>query len=117
MSFRVLDALPILIEQLGPTINKVPSGSRKGLENQKIMGFQTKSGCALALDVYPGNLDHVRVWIEPKTSPTIGGLKHLPSKKCADLRRHELSELADGKGQYLQIESKQALEELLKWYV
>lgn len=116
MSFRVLDALPILVMNLGPTINKVPSGAREGLENQKVMGFQTKTGSVLALDVYPENLDTVRLWLESKATPKINGVDLLPTKKCADLRRFELNALADGKGIYMQVETKRAFDALLKWY-
>lgn len=43
MTFRVLDALPVLVHRLGETINKVPSGNRSGLENMKVMVVQNIS--------------------------------------------------------------------------
>jgi hypothetical protein len=51
MTFRVLDALPVLVSRLGEAINKVPSRERAGLENMKVMGSKTSAGKLLALDV------------------------------------------------------------------
>lgn len=117
MSFRVLDALPILVLRYGATVNKVPRGKpREGPENKKVMGFRTSSGKVLALDIYPANLDRVWLWIEPPSPPAFPGLGPLDPKKCADLERNELRQLADGKGVYFEVESKSALEELLRWY-
>jgi hypothetical protein len=116
MSFRVLDALPMLVIRYSETINKVPSGDRKGLENQKVMGFRTPSGKVLALDVYPNNLEHVRLWIEQTATPKISGVVAHGPKKCADLRRSELNSLADAKGLYLEVETAKAFEDLLNWY-
>lgn len=116
MTFRVLDALPVLVLAFGPTINKVPSGERSGLENQKAMGFQSSSAKVMALDVYPGNLDRVRLWIEPPAPPSFIGVTVLGEKKCADLRRPELMRLADGKGIYIEVETREALDRLLGWY-
>ena len=117
MSFRVLDALPMLVIRYGETINKVPSGDRRGLENQKVMGFRTRSGKVLALDVYRGNLEHVRLWIEPAALPKISGVVAHSPKICDDLRRIELNALADAKGLDLEAETRKALEDLLNWYV
>ncbi|WP_193368040.1 hypothetical protein [Pelagibius marinus] len=117
MSFRVLDALPILVGQLGQTINKVPNGRpRAGMENKKVMGFRTRSGKVLALDVYPENIDRVRLWIEPPEPASLAGVSLLSSKKCADLRRPELNRLSDAEALYLEVETKQALHNLLRWY-
>lgn len=116
MSFRVLDALPLLVIRYGETINKVPSGDRRGLENQKVMGFRTRSAKVLALDVYPNNLEYVRLWIEPPGMPKITGVAAHGPKKCADLRRSELNALADAKGLYLEVETAKAFEDLLNWY-
>lgn len=46
MSFRVLDALPLLVLHFRETINKVPDNrnGRQGLGNKKVMGFRTPSG-------------------------------------------------------------------------
>lgn len=117
MTFRVLDALPVLVSRLGETINKVPSGNRSGLENKKVMGFKVSSGKLLALDVYPGNMKRVRLWIEPPLSASIAGVMVLEPKLCADLDRKELAALSAGKALYLEITSRAALDELLDWYV
>ena len=117
MTFRVLDALPLLVEQCGPTVNKVPPGfEREGLENRKVMGFAVASKKVLALDVYKANLDRVRLWIEPPFLKAIAGVSVLPGKKCADLNRPELSSLSGGKGVYLEVSSRPALQRLLAWY-
>lgn len=118
MSFRVLDALPTLVLRFGETVNKVPDdrNGRVGLENKKVMGFHTSGGKAIGLDVYPENLDRVRLWIEPPTPPLMPGITLLTPKKCADLQRRELSALADGKGIYIEVETKAAFEALLAWY-
>lgn len=118
MSFRVLDALPTLVRRFGETVNKVPDdrNGRIGLENKKVMGFQTGGGKVLGIDVYSENLDHVRLWIEPPTPPLIAGLIVLKPKKCADLQRRELCALADGNGVYIEAETKAAFEALLAWY-
>ncbi len=119
MTIRVLDALPILVLRYGETVNKVSNNTngRLGLENKnKVMGFHTGSGRALGIDIYPENMERVRLWIEPPAPPTMPGIVVLPYKKCADLNRKELSPLADIKAIYLEVENKAALEELLKWY-
>ncbi|WP_119306143.1 hypothetical protein [Cohaesibacter haloalkalitolerans] len=117
MSFAVADALPILRRHLGETVNKVKQGARKGLENKKVNGFHTGSGRALALDVYPGNLGRVRLWLEPASIPYISGIRSFPYKTCDDLKRQELKNLRDNKSNYIEVENKEALEQLLKWYV
>ena len=78
MTFRVLDALPILVVRYGETINKVPDNrnDRKGLENKKVMAFRTPSRKVLALDV-DGEAEEVKIWIEPPTPPTIRGISLL----------------------------------------
>ncbi|MCS0496324.1 hypothetical protein NVS89_14560 [Ancylobacter sp. MQZ15Z-1] len=118
MSFRVLDALPALVHRFGETVNKVPDdrNGRLGLENKKVMGFKTGGGKAIGLDVYPANLDCVRLWIEPPAPPPMAGIILLEPKKCADLRRRELSALADAKGIYIEAKSRTAFEALLEWY-
>lgn len=116
MTFRVLDALPILVERFGPTVNKVPSGPRKGLENQKVMGFRVGPSKVLALDVDHGRLKPVRIWIEPLVLPPIMGVIVCRSKKSADLLRPELKALAERKGTYLEIQTRAGLEELLLLY-
>lgn len=116
MTFRVLDALPILASRLGETINKVPSGDRSGLENMKAMAFKTSAGKLLALDVYPGNLKRVKLWIEPPLSASIPGVISVAPKLCADLNRKDLAALSAGKALYLEISSRAALEDLLDWY-
>lgn len=119
MSIRVLDALPMLVLCFGETVNKVSNNrnGRLGLENKnKVMGFHTRHGKALGLDIYPENIDRVRLWIQPPSPPPIPGISILKPKKCADLSRRELCVLADGKGVYLEVESKAALEALLAWY-
>lgn len=116
MTFRVLDALPVLTIRLGETINKVPSGARAGLENQKAMGFITKTGKVLALDVYKENMDRVKLWIEPSFSISITGVVVHPTKSCHDLNRKVLSALSHGKSVYLEVENIPALNDLLDWY-
>lgn len=116
MKFRVLDALPVLVSRLGETINKVPSGNRSGLENMKVMGFRTSAGKLLVLDVYPGNMKRVRLWIEPPLSVSIPGVTPLGAKKCDDLNRGALAALSGGKSVYLEINSRAALDDLLAWY-
>ncbi|MEX5563584.1 hypothetical protein SM764_09205 [Pseudophaeobacter sp. 1A16562] len=119
MSFRVLDALPILVMRFGETVNKILDNrdGRLGLENKnKVMGFHTASDKAVGLDIYPANLNRVRLWIEPPEPPPISGIVVLGPKKCADLRRSELNALADAKGIYLEAEDKAAFEALLAWY-
>lgn len=116
MTFRVLDALPVLVSRLGETINKVPSGNRSGLENMKVMGFKTLAGKLLALDVYPGNIKRVRLWIEPPLSVSISGVVASVPKLCADLNRKDLAALSAGKALYLEINSRAALDDLLDWY-
>lgn len=116
MTFRVLDALPILVIRYGETINKVPSGDRKGLENQKVMGFRTLSGQILALDVDGENYKQVKLWIEPPAPPTISGIRVHPPKESHDLHRTVLTALASKKGIYLEAENKKGLENLLSWY-
>ncbi|MCD9147186.1 hypothetical protein [Pseudophaeobacter flagellatus] len=115
MTLRVLDALPVLVLTFGEAVNKVPSGARKGLENQKVMAFKSKDK-VLALDVYPSNLETVRIWIEPPTPPSIPGVSILDSKKCADLERSELRALANGSGIYVEVSSRDALNRLIAWY-
>jgi len=115
MTFRVLDALPILCCALGDTVNKVPSGARAGLENQKVMGFRAATK-VLALDVYPSNQNTVRIWIEPPAPPSIVGVSILTSKISADLDRHELRPLSSGAGIYLEISSRAGLLTLIDWY-
>lgn len=119
MSFRVLDALPILVLRFGETVNKVQDNrnGRLGLENKnKVMGFHTPGGRAIGLDVYPGNMERARLWLEPPAPPSFPDVTLLPPKKCADLKRHELAPLSDGKGIYLQVEGRDALWALLDWY-
>lgn len=118
MNFRVLDALPMLVSRYGETINKVPDdrNGRLGLENMKVMGFRTPSGKVLGLDVYPNNLERVRLWIEPPLPPPISGVTISATKICRDLDRRELSKLAGGKSVYLEAETRASLEELLAWY-
>lgn len=116
MTFRVLDALPVLVSRLGETINKVPSGNRSGLENMKVMGFKTSAGKLLALDVYPGNMNRVKLWIEPPLTLAISGVVAAAPKLCADLNRKDLAALSAGKALYLEISSRAALDDLLDWY-
>lgn len=119
MTFRVLDALPILVLRYGETVNKVSNNTtgRLGLENKnKVMGFHTSCGKALGIDIYPKNFERVRLWLEQPAPPTISGIIKLPYKKCADLNRWELRPLADIHAIYLEVETKAALLELLKWY-
>lgn len=118
MSFRVLDALPILCFRFGETINKVPDDrtGRKGYENKKVMGFRTPSEKVLALDVYPSNMGTVRMWIEPPAPPRLPGVSILDPKKCADLDRNELRALSNGSGIYVEIPSGEALDLLITWY-
>ncbi len=118
MSFRVLDALPILVLHFGETINKVPDNrtGRKGYENKKVMGFITRSGKVLALDVDNKELDDVRFWIEPCNPPLISGVSLLPAKESHDLHRKSLAALGHKKGRYLLAETKGGFEDLLKWY-
>lgn len=116
MTFRVLDALPVLVTRLGETINKVPSGARSGLENKKVMGFKTSAGKLLALDVYPGNMKQVKLWIEPPLSASIPGVIAVAPKLCADLNRKDLAALSAGKALYLEISNRAALDDLLDWY-
>lgn len=116
MTFRVLDALPVLVSWLGETINKVPSGYRSGLENIKVMAFRTSAGKLLALDVYPGNMKRVRLWIEPPLSVSIPGVVATAPKLCADLDRKDLAALSAGKALYLEVSSRAALDDLLAWY-
>ena len=115
MTFRVLDALPMLCSALGDTINKVPSGARAGLENQKVMGFRAATK-VLALDVYPSNQNAVKIWIEPPAPPSIGGVSILASKFSADLDRRELRPLSNGAGIYLEVSSRAGLLALIDWY-
>lgn len=115
MSFRVLDALPVLVQAYGETVNKVPSGTRKGLENQKVMGFRVGDR-VLALDVYPENMDTVRIWLEPSTPVGAPGISILSGKKCADLERKELNALAKGRGTYVEVATRDALDHLISWY-
>lgn len=116
MTFRVLDALPVLVSRLGETINKVPNGDRGGLENMKVMVFKTSAGKLLALDVYPGNMKRVKLWIEPPLSASIPGVVAIAPKLCADLDRKDLAALSAGKTLYLEISSRAALNDLLDWY-
>ncbi|WP_321338757.1 hypothetical protein [uncultured Cohaesibacter sp.] len=116
MSFATTDALPILKRFLGESVNKVERGTRKGLENKKVNGFHTRSGRALALDVYPGNLGRVRLWLEPASIPDISGIRPLRYKTCDDLKRQKLKNLRDNKSNYIEVENEEALEQLLKWY-
>lgn len=116
MTFRVLDALPVLVSRLGGTINKVPSGHRSGLENMKVMAFRTSTGKLLALDVYPGNLKQVKLWIEPPLSVAIPGVVTIAPKLCADLNRKDLAALSAGKALYLEISNRTALDDFLDWY-
>lgn len=119
MTLRVLDALPMLVLRFGETVNKVQDNrdGRLGLENKnKVMGFHTLTGKALGLDIYPANMHRVRLWIQPPAPPPISGIVVMKPKRCDDLQRRELSSLADGKGIYLEVETKTALEELLAWY-
>ena len=44
------------------------------------------------------------------------GYSILSSKKCADLERAVLRPPSDGKGIYLEVETKPAFEHLLAWY-
>ncbi|WP_299809794.1 hypothetical protein [uncultured Roseibium sp.] len=117
MSFRVLDALPILVLRFGETINKVPDdrNGRRGYENKKVMGFRTRSGKVLALDV-DGEYDEVEVWIEPPAPPAIIGIRILKPRESHDLHRTELAPLAKKAGVYLTAETKAGFEELLSWY-
>ncbi|MFN7011658.1 MAG: hypothetical protein ACK4PN_16650 [Allorhizobium sp.] len=116
MTFRVLDALPVLVSRLGETINKVPSGDRSGLENVKVMAFKTSAGKLLALDVYPANMKQVKLWIEPPLSASIPGVVSIVPKLCADLDRKDLAPLSAGKALYLEISNRAALDDLLDWY-
>jgi hypothetical protein len=116
MSFRVSDALPILIGRYGQTINKVPTGARAGLENRKVRGFRTSAGRVLVLDVYPENADRVRLWIEPPMKLAIANVSVLLSKRCADLERAELRPLSAEAGIYVEVETRAALDGLLAWY-
>jgi hypothetical protein len=115
MTFRVLDALPILALTFGETVNKVPSGARKGLENQKVMAFKSK-GKVFALDVYPSNLGTVRLWFETPAPPSMPGVSILDHKKCADLNRIELRALSRGFGIYVEVGSRDALARLIAWH-
>ncbi len=115
MSFRVLDALPVLVLAFGETVNKVPSGPRKGLENQKVMAFSSKEK-VLALDVYGANLGTVRMWIEPPAPLSLPGVSVLDPKKCADLDRAVLRALSNGSGVYIEVSSREALDGLISWY-
>ncbi|MFC3631831.1 hypothetical protein ACFOM8_20620 [Paracoccus angustae] len=117
MSFRILDALPILVLRFGETINKVPDNrnGRHGLENKKAMGFRTLSGKVLALDV-DGEYEEVKIWIEPPQPPTISGISLLPSRESHDLHRKELAPLGRKAGIYLRVETRTGLEDLLAWY-
>ena len=117
MSFRVLDALPILVLRLGETINKVPDkrNGRHSLENKKVMGFRTPSGRVLALDV-DGEYEEVKIWIEPPAPPTITGINLLAPRESHDLHRKELAPLARKAGIYLKAETRASLEDLLSWY-
>lgn len=119
MTFRVLDALPILVLRFGETVNKIRGNraGRLGLENKnKVMGFHTPSGKALGLDIYTNNLERVRIWLEPPFPPLMPDITIIGSKICADLGRKELKPLADGKGVYLEATTKPAFEQLLDWY-
>ncbi|MBM3604708.1 MAG: hypothetical protein FJX25_08105 [Alphaproteobacteria bacterium] len=118
MTFRVLDALPILLSRYGETINKVPDdrNGRKGYENKKVMGFDTGNGKVLALDVEESNLNCVKIWIEPPSPPTLAGVTVLPTKESHDLHRAALMRLGHKKGIYLLTETKNAFEGLLAWY-
>ncbi|MEP1765776.1 MAG: hypothetical protein ABJJ53_03830 [Sulfitobacter sp.] len=115
MTLRVLDALPLLVLTFGETINKVPSGKRKGLENQKVMAFRSKNK-VMALDVYPSNQGTVRIWLEPPAPPSFPGVSILDSKICADLDRTELRALSKGSGIYVEIASSEALDRLITWF-
>lgn len=115
MTFRVLDALPILCSAFGDTINKVPSGPRVGLENQKVMGFKAAKK-VLALDVYPSSQGTVRMWIEPPAPPSIRDVIILTPKMSADLERRELRPLSSGTGVYLEVKSRSGLLALIDWY-
>ena len=107
-SWVVISTAPFRVE---------PSNSAsRGLENVKVMGFRTLGGKVLGLDVYPGNLERVRLWIEPPSPPSISGIDFLRPKKCADLCRRELFALAEGKGVYLEATTNAAFEALLAWY-
>lgn len=118
MTFRVLDALPILTLRFGQTINKVPDdrSGRKGYENKKVMGFDAGNGKVLALDVEHSNLETVKIWIEPPTPPAMPGITVLTPKESHDLHRAVLSSLGWKKGIYLQADGKDALLQLLDWY-
>ena len=85
MTFRVLDAPPVLVSRLGETMNKVPSDDRSGLESMKVIGFKTSAGKLLVVDVYPGNMKRVRLWIEPPLSVAIPGVVAAAPKLCAIL--------------------------------
>ena len=114
MSFRVLDAHPLLVLHFGETINKVSDNrnGRQGLENKKVMGFRTPSGKVLALDV-DGENEKVKLWIEPPAPPTIVGIRILPPRESHDIRRKELAPLARKAGVYFKAETKEGLKELL----
>ncbi|GGF53553.1 hypothetical protein SAMN05216376_102159 [Mameliella alba] len=118
MSFRVLDALPILVLRFGETINKVPKNrnGREGLENKKVMGFRTPSGKVLALDM-DGEFEEVKIWIEDTSAPPkISGIDILAPRESHDLHRKELAPLSRKAGIYLKAENKAAFEALLSWY-
>lgn len=117
MSFRVLDALPILVRRFGETINKVPDNrnGQQGLENKKVMGFRTPSGKVLALDV-DGENEEVKLWMEPPVPPAIVGVRILAPRESHDLHRKELAPLARKAGVFFKAETKEGLEELLRWY-
>ena len=118
MTFRVLDALPILCRKFGETINKVPDNrtGRIGLENKKVMGFDVGTGKVLALDVEDANLGCVKIWIEPPVPPAITGITVLPTSESHDLHRATLAALGHKKGIYLQADTKAGFEDLLNWY-
>ncbi len=115
MMFRTLDAMSILIERLGPTVNKVRSGERPGLEGMKVLGFQTASLKAIALDIDPHQIAPARLSIEPPAPPPIKGIRPLSPKTSSNLDIPALSALNDHRGIRLEIENKAALDALLDW--
>jgi len=116
MMFRTLDAMSILIQRLGPTVNKIRSGERRGLEGMKVLGFRTPSLKALAMDIDPNQIVPVRLWIEPPAPPSIAGIRKLSPKTSSNLGIPALAPLQDHRGIRLEIENKAALDALLDWY-
>jgi hypothetical protein len=114
MSISSAEASDLLRLRLGTPINLVSRGPRKGLENQKILGFVTPNGRMLALD---RESDHkTRIWFEPPAPPTLPGVSLQSLTPINANLGGKLNHLNKRRGLQVELDSEAALTRFLDWY-